>query len=361
MKNYKKFVSLILSVLLLFTLCSCAPKQSSIDFYFFNTQITVFTRGTTVLNATKTELENFFSSLEDEFSLDGENSIINAFNTAKIGDELTLSNRASKLFESAKDCYNFTDKKFNPAVFPLVELWGFYPNYPILNFTPPTQTQIDQTLLTYSMDFNTISYDKSNSKLVKTSNSKIDFGGLLKGYALDECAKILIKNGHTAGYISIGSSSVYILGADTLGIKNPDKSANTLLLSVLVKGQNNLSVSTSGDYEKTYVHDGITYSHVIDARTGIPTNTGVNSATLISNTLSGELLDGLSTALCLCDFDQNNPDNELVRLLNKITEKDETCQFFVAIKNGEDKILLTNKKQGEHFTLQDLEYSIVNV
>ncbi len=360
MKKLSKILSIILSVAFCFAFSSCA-KNNSLDLYYFNTQIHISTRSKSISNDNKEKIKSLFSSLEKEFSVGNNNSVINKFNELSVGQSTEISERVTAVLNLANDCYNFSDGKFNPAVFPLVKLWGFYPNYPILNFTPPTDEQILQTTSNFTIDFSKVKIDTDNNTIVKTCEIQIDLGGILKGYALDECAKILKESGHTDGYISIGNSSVYILGTETLGIKHPRPTQNLKnIISVNVEGQKNLAVSTSGDYQKTYTYNGKTYSHIIDGRTGKPAQTGIVSATLISNKISGGMLDGLSTALSLCSHTADKTDTELFSLINKVLSLDSECKIFIIFIDGENKILLTNQKQGEDFTLLDNEYTIKN-
>ena len=160
--------------------------------------------------------------------------------------------------------HDFTDGKFDPSVYPLTLLWRFAPEYPVPNFSVPTEEEIAAAK-------SLVGYDKFffGSAAVKTvSGAKLDFGGALKGYAADEIAKIMKADGVTSGFVNIGGSSLYIIGADDLSVRHPRRSGENII-TVKLKDAD-LSVSTSGDYEKTYVNGGKTYSHIISPVTGCP-------------------------------------------------------------------------------------------
>ena len=123
-----------------------------------------------------------------------------------------------------------------------------------------------------------------------------------------------------------------------------------------------LSVSTSGDYERTYFYNGTTYSHIIDPSSGRPADTHIASATVITE--NGLKADALSTALCLFSHDPKNSDNsELIDFIkNTLKTSDfKNSAFYVVYDDNNYKQIITNKKQGENFTLSDNDYQVVYV
>lgn len=357
MKRSARLFAVIFSVFALFCSSSCKKAYSSVDLYYFNTYVSVRTDGT-LSDKTLKELEDCFSSLEKEFSADGESSLTAKFNRLKSGESLTVDDSAAEVLALTEKAYSFTGGKFDPTVFPLVKLWGFYPDYPVSDFSLPSTEEIDEILSSGAIGFSNVRFDSESKTLSKSNDAaEMDFGGILKGYALDKGAEILKNAGHEKGYLSIGSSSIYILSSDSLGIKHPRAAADIpLILSVNLKGEKNLAVSTSGDYEKTYTVNGKNYSHIISPKTGYPADTGVVSATVIGE--NGGMLDAISTALCLCSRSDEN--DELMTLVNDVMKEYPETKIFV-IYHGEEKSVITNQKQGEDFSLLDDEYSVVNV
>ena len=123
---------------------------------------------------------------------------------------------------------------------------------------------------------------------------KVDLGGIAKGYAVERAIGILAAQGIEHGLVTAGGDT-RLLG-DKLGkpwlvaIKHPrqeDKYAAQLPLV-------NSAISTSGDYERYFIEDGVRYHHILDPKTG-------QSATgLLSVTVTGAdttQTDALSTTL----------------------------------------------------------------
>ena len=96
----------------------------------------------------------------------------------------------------------------------------------------------------------------------------VDLGGIAKGYAVDRCIELLAEAGITQASVAAGGDS-RILGDRfgepwTVGIQDPRAPDSMAVLLPLV----DVAVSTSGDYERFFVEDGIRYHHIIDPSTG---------------------------------------------------------------------------------------------
>lgn len=355
-KVMKKTISVFLTLILSF--CAVAFSGCSgnkvLTFSAFGTFIYVQSNDKKISSKTEEQLIDLFSSLDEEFSLSKENSLINLFNGAETGSTTRISPRFREVFNTCVNMYEFTNKTFNPSIVPLLDLWQFS-NYKVLNFSPPTQEQIDIALA--KCDFSSITLVEDG--LTKTKDVKLDFGGILKGYAVDLALEILRNAGHEKGFISVGNSSLALLGVNELSIIHPS-ATNKNIISVDCKNNLFQTLSTSGDYERFYDYNGVRYSHIIDARTGYTATTGITSATLIG--ISGIESDALTTALCATSHNPTDFTNsDLVNLLKQIETHYSGVEFYVVYNKDGVKQILTNKKQGEDFTLLDTEYSVKNI
>ena len=132
---------------------------------------------------------------------------------------------------------------------------------------------------------------------------EIDLGGIAKGYTSSRVMDIFREHGVKHGLVSLGGN-VQAIGTKKNGkpwrvaIQNPESEMEYLgVLNIEDK-----CVITSGGYERFFEKNGVHYHHIIDPRTGYPADSGLISATIISD--DGALADGLSTSLFIMGKDE---------------------------------------------------------
>lgn len=112
---------------------------------------------------------------------------------------------------------------------------------------------------------------RQHSVFLRRKDMAITLGGIAKGYAVDRCVAILRARGFTDFMMQAGGD-MYIAGKKgdepwVVGIRDPRGPANAMFAIAPVEDH---SFSTSGDYERGFVKDGVRYHHIIDTRTGQP-------------------------------------------------------------------------------------------
>lgn len=202
---------------------------------------------------------------------------------------------------------NQTCSKFDISYGSVMNIWHTYREEGITlnnegkDGNLPSDEEIENALQHCGMDKIQIN---GNEISFTDSETKIDLGGIAKGYTTQLAKKKLNKAGLTNGFINAGGN-VVLLGEKSdgsswkIGIQNPDTSDS--LLSLEVKDSNE-SIVTSGDYQRYYTVDNKKYAHIIDPDTGYPANQ-CRSVTII--TKDSTKADGLSTALFCLDFNQS--------------------------------------------------------
>jgi FAD:protein FMN transferase len=121
---------------------------------------------------------------------------------------------------------------------------------------------------------------------------RIDLGGIAKGYSVDRGIAALQADGITRAYVSAGGDSRIIgdrFGKQWMvGIRDPRKGEGEIIQAIPLS---DAAMSTSGDYERYFIENGVRYHHIIDPHTGHSASK-VRSATVIGPTAIRT--DGLS-------------------------------------------------------------------
>lgn len=347
----KKISKTLLGILLCFvmvTASSCKKSSWNTEYFtYFNTNATITLKDYD-LKENKNQIETVLSSLENGLSVNKTTSPIYAFNNATKNQSVTLSSDAIELINTTKQFNDLIKGKFSVAVYPLLDLWQFTPEKYGGIFTLPSNEQIEEVKPICNIDL--VLIDPNTSTAVKTVDGiKLDFGGVAKGYALTKLVDLMKDKSPSAGYINLGGSSIYVYSVpDYLAISHPRDNGD--IIRVLPHIVENSYIGTSGDYQRFYVKNGVRYSHIIDLVTGKPTTSGFISVTVVCD--DGPLSDMLSTALSTFSY------QEMVDALSHNLFSADI--FAVYLKDGKKEIL-TNKKQGDDFTLLDTEYTVVEI
>ena len=110
---------------------------------------------------------------------------------------------------------------------------------------------------------------------------RIDLGGFAKGHAVDKSVALLKDQGFEHGFVSAGGDS-RVLGDRrgrpwTIAIRDPRRAGEVVAVLPL----EDVSISTSGDYERFFEQNGKRFHHLIDPRTG-ESPEGVRSVTILA-------------------------------------------------------------------------------
>jgi thiamine biosynthesis lipoprotein len=180
------------------------------------------------------------------------------------------------LLKFAKNAYDLTSGQMNVAFGAVTSVWHDYredgTNDPDNAKLPPMELLKEKNTHT---DINKVIINEKDSTVyLEDPEMSLDVGAVGKGFATERVAELAYKNGFKSGSISVGGN-VRTLGpkADTgedwkIGIQNPDLESENKNLYIL--NLNNMSLVTSGVYERYYTVDGKQYHHIIDPDTLMP-------------------------------------------------------------------------------------------
>lgn len=196
------------------------------------------------------------------------------------------------LLHRSLEISRMTDGAFDPTWAALWGLWDFKAEHP----APPTDADIDTRAAL--VDYHALRLDDAaGTAFLERKGMLVGLGGIAKGYALDQAAAALRQAGIHDFLISGGGQ---IMAGGThdrrpwhVGIRDPRGAPDDFFARIELHDE---SISTSGDYERFFTHDGVRYHHILDPRTGRPSR-GVRSAVVIA--ADATLADALSTALMI--------------------------------------------------------------
>lgn len=285
----KKAIALFLCGCFLLTMCSCDfEKELTTELTAMNTLMSI--RVFSSSKGKKDEVMKLFTDkvneLDSLFDANEQGSDVFRINEGKT--EINVSEDTAKIIEKSILANSLTDGAFDVTIMPVLKLWGFNDG----NYGVPKENEIKEAMTFVGNDRISV----KATTVIKQENTEISLGGIAKGYLGDELLKIAKENGVSA-VISLGGNIVLCgenqeKGHWTVGVKNPLET-DSLVCTFNPKG--NVSVVTSGGYERSFQKDGKTYHHIIDTKTGEPAKSNLLSVTVIGE--DGALCDAFSTAL----------------------------------------------------------------
>tara|TARA_B100000508_G_C11465884_1_gene282524 strand:+ start:7534 stop:8577 length:1044 start_codon:yes stop_codon:yes gene_type:complete len=280
------------------------------------TTFTIKTSNDSLLISPK-ELSDFFNSFDQELSTYVDSSLISRLNSNDLNSiNLDKTDYFKTSLSISRDVFERTNGAFDPTVFPLVKIWGFFKD----PTNPPSDKQIDSVMQHVGFK-NESNYTIDVDKLVKLNEmSSLDFNAIAQGQSVDEIAALLDKRGQQDYFIEVGGEikvkgandrgTDWVIGVDLPSEENDGSSNNRKLENYLSLSSN--AVATSGSYRKFYIRNGEKFSHTIDPKTGYPVDHNLLSATVIAN--STAMADAYATAFMTMGVDKTlefieaNPD-----------------------------------------------------
>lgn len=215
---------------------------------------------------------------------------VKQFNATPPGHPFEFPEEISALLETSQEINAASGGAFSVTLGALNKLWGFSMEVP--PESPPDEKNIAHLKASSGHCLTHLS-----GRLWQRSNvhCQLDFGAIAKGYAIDRGMQVL-KSGGIANAIINAGGDVRVTGRHgdrpwKVGLRHP-RQPGEVIATLQVEGD--VSIVTSGDYERTYVFDGMRYHHILDPDTGMPARKS-QSATIIAD--NATMADGWSTAL----------------------------------------------------------------
>ena len=224
------------------------------------------------------------------------------------------------------------DHLFDPGIGRLVALWGFQSD----TFKP--QRPAAEALAAWRAARPSIAHLQISPDHVVTSRNPqvaLDFGGYLKGWALDRAATLLRAQGINNALINIGGN-ILALGSKggrpwRVGIQHP-RQPGPLASLALHDGE---AIGSSGDYQRYFELEGRRYPHLLDPRSGEPVqHTQAVSVIIPAGPEAGTLSDATSKPLFIAGPQawREGARNQGLQLFLRVTAEG-TVQVSAALKS----------------------------
>lgn len=295
--------SIILSILLsavlpmiLLTGCThTAEPVSQVGFYLDTVvQITLYNTDGDSESCIK-NIQECFTMIDDYehlFSVTIEGSDIWNINHSG-GRGVVVSDDTASLLQTALYYSDLSGGRVDLTVLPLGRLWNFGSG---TSPHVPDDTAIQEALS--HIDYHAVKLD-GNVVTLTDPYASIDLGFIAKGYIADKLKEYLLSQGVESACISLGGNVITIGERPDgtpfrIGIQKPFAEGGTTLGTIEIR---DLSVVTSGIYERCFYENDVLYHHVLDTATGYPVDNELASVTIICE--SSTKADALSTS-CLC-------------------------------------------------------------
>jgi len=261
-------------------------QQSTFALGTYN-QVTVYApdeEGQGIINEVFTRVEE----IETIMSSNIENSDISKLNNQAGESTVILNPETFHMLQLAKEYNEITEGTFNIGIGALISLWDIGGD----DQKVPEGSQIDAILDHFNMD-QLILNEESYEAKIKDPKMIVDLGGIAKGYAVDEAIRIIKEHGVDHAIVDFGGD-VYVLGDNPdgnewrIGISTPEVGGSGVMGRLF---SSDMSIVSSGDYERYFIEEGQLYHHILDPSTGYPADNHLSSVTIISDTaLEGDIL-----------------------------------------------------------------------
>ena len=303
-------------------------------------------------NALITDAFKLMSEYEKTLSRTIDGSDIDRINKAS-GEATAVKEETLQVISKGIGFGDLSGGVFDITVGEASALWDFHESLEEGGTEVPSAEALKEA--SEHIDYKAISMDEASGTVrLDDPEMMLDLGGIAKGYIADRVSEYLRGLGVTSGIVNLGGNIEVIggkagsLGASledqsdfSLGIRDPLDETGGLL--GIYPGRD-VTIVTSGTYERFIEVDGVKYHHILDPETGWPVDTDVLQVSVIAGAGHSADCDGLSTVCLALGSDKGT---ELIKGLAESGEFGPLEAIFVTtdgeiIYTNEDTAFLTD-------------------
>lgn len=309
-KNKKRLMLmlvLVVGALFIFTGCFAKKHQSYIIYDAFDTETKL------QFYASDSEAEEIYAVFEAE--LFRYHQLFDIYNNYEgMNNVKTVNDNAGEapvkvdaalidVLKLGQEIYESSGGSMNIALGSVLSIWHNYRTEGMEDETSarvPSMTELENAA--EHVDLTLMEIDEAHSTVyLADENMSLDLGAIAKGYAAQKLADLLVASGVENGLLDLGGTIIAINDKPDgskwrLGLLNPDSTSEETYIHVICL--DNMSIVTSGDYQRYYTVDGEKYHHIIDSKTLMP-SAYFSAVSVISD--DAGMADALSTALFSMD------------------------------------------------------------
>lgn len=237
------------------------------------------------------EISQLFLDLDQEFSANRDDSHLSLINTKASSEAVAISPAMLEILQLSLEIAQASQDAFNPVIGPLVKLW----NIGFEDARVPSPEEI-RAALPLLLPENMILENQPAQVRFLLDHMALDLGSIVKGYAAERALQLCKKHQLLGALISVnGNLAIYGQRPEgalwNVGIVDPRGGSNQVVGSIPLQ---DVTVATSGDYERYFEEAGVRYHHLLDSKTGYPAESDLISVSIFG--ADGDLADALSTA-----------------------------------------------------------------
>ncbi len=285
----KRKIVILLNLLLIISIgasCAAKPKSAQAQIFAMDTvmSLTAYGKNAEEAVAAATREINKLDKMLSATDPDSEVSKINASAESAV----PVSEPVLKQIAVAKEVYQKSGGAFDISILPLLELWGFGTEKAHV----PSDSEVSQAMSKLSF----MGVEASDSSVKIPKEAKITLAAIAKGYTSQYLYDLFRTMGVSSAIVSLGGN-VQAVGTKPdgskwrVGVQDPIDS--TKFLGTLEIAD--LAAVTSGGYQRYFEENGVRYHHILDPKTGRPSESGLLSVTIVCQ--DGTHADALSTTL----------------------------------------------------------------
>ena len=278
-KKLKIFVIFTASFLLVLSLTSCGFFNGNTDekysrtAFFLDTVVSVTVYDEAQLPAVDEclrlcgEYEKIFSRTDPESEL----YALNAAGSGEVSEELL------SLLKTALRYCELSGGRFDISMGGVSALYNFSSDSPAL----PDEGALEEAMSHVGWEKIRI---EGSTVTLSDPEAVIDLGAIAKGYIADRLAETLRERGVESAIIDLGGNILCLGGKPDgsnfkVGIQYPYRDSSTVITAASLR---DMSVVTSGIYQRWFEQEGAVYHHLLDPETGRSIDNGLISVSIVS-------------------------------------------------------------------------------